>query len=241
MKSIEKALCISTLALIGLFGCQESVVAGDSKAEKSTEINVNKDDISKGSYALGFQQVSRMLSETGGAIETDAFLKGVADAVGGRTMQISDEEARAGINAVIAKVQAAQTAAAEAAVSDGAAYLEAYAQQEGAVKLPSGMVYKVIKAGDGPKPGPTDTVVTHYHGTLIDGQVFDSSVQRNSPATFPVNGVIAGWTEALQLMSVGSKWELVIPPELAYGERGAGGAIGPNTTLKFEVELLEIK
>ena len=107
--------------------------------------------------------------------------------------------------------------------------------------MPSGMVYKIIKAGDGPKPGASDTVVTHYHGTLIDGTVFDSSVQRNSPATFPVNGVIAGWTEALQLMGVGSKWELVIPPELAYGERGAGGTIGPNTTLKSEVELLEIK
>ena len=98
----------------------------------------------------------------------------------------------------------------------------------------------MIVAGDGPKPGLMDTVSTHYHGSLIDGTVFDSSVDRGIPAQFPVNGVIAGWTEALQLMGVGSKWRLVIPPELAYGERGAGGAIPPQATLIFEVELLDI-
>ncbi|MEC7662207.1 MAG: FKBP-type peptidyl-prolyl cis-trans isomerase, partial [Pseudomonadota bacterium] len=99
---------------------------------------------------------------------------------------------------------------------------------------------EVIVAGDGPKPGPTDTVSTHYHGSLVDGTVFDSSVDRGIPAQLPVNGVIAGWTEALQLMGVGSKWRLVIPPELAYGERGLGGAIPPQATLIFEVELLDI-
>ena len=106
--------------------------------------------------------------------------------------------------------------------------------------LPSGLQYEVIKTGTGPKPGPTDTVSTHYHGTLIDGTVFDSSVDRGVPGEFPVNRVIAGWTEALQLMAVGSKWRLVIPPELAYGERGTGGVIPPQATLVFEVELLSI-
>ena len=107
--------------------------------------------------------------------------------------------------------------------------------------LSSGLRYQVLKEGTGAKPSITDTVVTHYHGTFLDGSVFDSSVDRGAPATFPVNGVIRGWTEALQLMSVGSKWRLVIPPDLAYGKRGAGRLIPPNATLVFEVELLDIR
>ena len=107
--------------------------------------------------------------------------------------------------------------------------------------LTSGLRYQVLKEGSGAKPSITDTVVTHYHGTFLDGSVFDSSVDRGAPATFPVNGVIRGWTEALQLMSVGSKWRLVIPPGLAYGKRGAGRLIPPNATLIFEVELLDIR
>ena len=107
--------------------------------------------------------------------------------------------------------------------------------------LSSGLRYQVLKEGTGAKPSITDTVVTHYHGTFLDGSVFDSSVDRGAPATFPVNGVIRGWTEALQLMSVGSKWRLVIPPDLAYGKRGAGRLIPPNSTLIFEVELLDIR
>ena len=107
--------------------------------------------------------------------------------------------------------------------------------------LTSGLRYQVLKEGTGAKPSITDTVVTHYHGTFLDGSVFDSSVDRGAPATFPVNGVIRGWTEALQLMSVGSKWRLVIPPDLAYGKRGAGRLIPPNATLIFEVELLDIR
>lgn len=124
---------------------------------------------------------------------------------------------------------------------NGATFRAENAQREGVVTLPSGLQYEVLAEGDGASPGPTDRVVTHYHGTLIDGTVFDSSVERGQPATFPVNGVIAGWTEALQLMQVGDKWRLVLPPELAYGERGAGARIGPGATLVFEVELLEVK
>lgn len=128
-----------------------------------------------------------------------------------------------------------------AAPTDGAAFLEQNGQREEVVTLPSGLQYEVLAEGDGATPGPTSMVTTHYHGTLIDGTVFDSSVRRGQPASFPVNGVIAGWTEALQLMQVGDKWRLYLPPELAYGDRGAGGVIGPGATLIFEVELLEVR
>ena len=123
----------------------------------------------------------------------------------------------------------------------GEQFLAKNAKNKGVITLKSGLQYKVLVKGTGPVPKKSDTVVTHYVGTLIDGQEFDSSRRRGSPATFPVGGVIAGWTEALQLMPVGSKWMLYIPPELAYGARGAGGKIGPQATLIFEIELLEIK
>ena len=122
----------------------------------------------------------------------------------------------------------------------GAAFLAANKSKPGVKTTASGLQYKVLKAGNGPTPKATDKVRTHYHGTLIDGTVFDSSVQRGEPAEFPVSGVIRGWTEALQLMKVGDKWQLFIPSELAYSARGAGGVIGPNSTLVFEIELLEI-
>jgi FKBP-type peptidyl-prolyl cis-trans isomerase FklB len=123
---------------------------------------------------------------------------------------------------------------------EGSKFLGENAQQEDVVSLPSGLQYKVIETGEGDKPGPADVVKVHYEGRLIDGTVFDSSMQRGVPAEFPVNRVIAGWTEALQLMTVGSQWELYIPADLAYGAQGAGGAIGPNATLIFKVELLDI-
>jgi FKBP-type peptidyl-prolyl cis-trans isomerase len=121
------------------------------------------------------------------------------------------------------------------------AYLAANAKKEGVTALPSGLQYKVIVAGTGEKPKATDRVTTHYRGTLIDGTEFDSSYSRGEPATFEVGGVIKGWTEALQLMPVGSKWQIVVPSELAYAERGAGEEIGPNATLLFEIELISIQ
>jgi FKBP-type peptidyl-prolyl cis-trans isomerase FklB len=129
---------------------------------------------------------------------------------------------------------------AEKNIKAGEEFLAANKVKEGVVTTESGLQYKVIEEGSGPKPSPTDNVTVHYKGTLINGEEFDSSYKRNQPATFPVNGVIKGWTEALQLMSKGSKWELYIPSEIAYGAQGAGGAIGPNEVLIFEVELLEI-
>ena len=122
----------------------------------------------------------------------------------------------------------------------GQEFLAQNAQREGVVTLDSGLQYEIITAGDGPKPGPTQTVKCHYHGTVIDGRVFDSSVQRGTPASFPLNRVIPGWTEALQLMGVGSKWRLFLPPHLAYGDRQISAEIGPNSTLIFDVELLGI-
>ena len=131
--------------------------------------------------------------------------------------------------------------AGEANQKEGEAFLAANKAKPGVVTLPSGLQYKILKEGTGPKPTATDSVVCNYQGTLINGTEFDSSYKRGEPATFPVNGVIKGWTEALQLMPVGSKWQLFIPPDLAYGARGAGADIGPNATLIFEVELLSIK
>ena len=122
----------------------------------------------------------------------------------------------------------------------GLKFLEENKKREGVVSLDSGLQYEIIKMGDGPKPSATQTVNCHYHGMMIDGKVFDSSVQRGQPASFPLNRVISGWTEALQLMPVGSKWKLYLPPHLAYGEQQAGPMIGPNSTLIFEVELLGI-
>ena len=137
--------------------------------------------------------------------------------------------------------EGAEEEGAEGATASDGADLTQDAQPEGVVTLPSGLQYEVLAEGNGATPGATDTVVVHYHGTLVDGTVFDSSVERGEPASFPVNGVIGGWTEALQLMQEGDKWRLTIPPELAYGERGAGEQIGPNATLIFEVELIEVR
>ena len=124
---------------------------------------------------------------------------------------------------------------------EGETFLAENKKKPGVVTLPSGLQYKILKEGTGRNPKATDTVVTHYRGTLLDGKEFDSSYKRGEPATFPLNGVIRGWTEALQLMKPGAKWQLFIPPQLAYGERGAGQDIGPNATLIFEVELIAIK
>ena len=123
----------------------------------------------------------------------------------------------------------------------GRAYLYINAQNPGVKVMPSGLQFEIIESGEGRSPSATSTVVTHYHGTFVNGDVFDSSVDRGAPAEFPVNRVIAGWTEALQMMKEGDKWRLVLPPEIAYGERGAGGLIPPNTVLVFEVELIEVR
>ena len=158
---------------------------------------------------------------------------------------MTDAEAQAALAELQAEVRKKQDAeaqaAAEANMKEGEAFLADNKTKEGVVTLPSGLQYKILTPGTGPKPTASDTVVCNYRGTFINGTEFDSSYKRGQPASFPVGQVIKGWTEALQLMPVGSKWQLFIPPDLAYGQRGAGGAIGPNATLIFEVELLSIK
>ncbi|MGB5210767.1 MAG: FKBP-type peptidyl-prolyl cis-trans isomerase [Gammaproteobacteria bacterium] len=183
-------------------------------------------------------------------IDVAALSAGITDAMAGNDPQLSEEDAKAALAAFVEQQQAAmaerqQAAQAENAIlaeqnmAIGTAFLEANKVKEGVVTTDSGLQYKIIEAGDGAKPTADDIVQVHYRGTLIDGAEFDSSYARGEPAEFQVGGVIKGWTEALQLMSEGAKWELYIPADLAYGERGAGQDIGPNSVLVFEVELLK--
>ena len=178
-------------------------------------------------------------------IDPNIMLQGMKDAMGGGKTLLTDEEAQAAIaqlqNDLRKKQEAKTQAAEETNQKAGDAFLAANKTKEGVVTLPSGLQYKILKAGTGPKPTASDSVVCNYRGTLIDGTEFDSSYKSGQPATFPVSGVIKGWTEALQLMPVGSKWQLFVPPALAYGARGAGSDIGPDSTLVFEVELLSIQ
>ena len=199
----------------------------------------------KSSYAIGMNW-GNGLHRQGVEVDMPALMQGMKDALAGGKTLLTEEEARAALMQLQGEVQAKQQAKAaqegEANKKEGEAFLAANKSKEGVVTLPSGLQYKILKAGTGPKPTATDSVVCNYKGTLINGTEFDSSYKRGEPATFPVTGVIKGWTEALQLMPVGSKWQLFIPADLAYGARGTpGGPIGPNSTLIFEVELLSIK
>lgn len=181
------------------------------------------------------------------SVEYDPALviQGFKDALTGANTRMTPTEAQAVLKEVQTELQKEQMTkmkeAADKNKADGEAFLAANKSKEGVVTLPSGLQYKILTEGTGPKPAATDTVVCNYRGTLIDGVEFDSSYKRGKAATFPVNGVIKGWTEALQLMPVGSKWQLFIPPDLAYADRGAGSEIGPNSTLVFEVELVSIQ
>ncbi len=195
-------------------------------------------ELEKLSYSLGIN-IARSLQNQGvDALDAQVFSQAVEDAFSGAELKMSENEAGAFINQHFSKLQAKKH---EGAIKAGQEFLAANSKKEGVVTLGSGLQYEIIKEGSGIRPNINSTVTTHYHGTTIDGKVFDSSVQRGTPASFPVNGVIAGWTEALQLMPLGSKWKLFVPSDLAYGERGAGQDIGPHTTLIFEVELLAIK
>lgn len=190
------------------------------------------------SYALGLNIAANLIQSGIKGIDTSNLSRGIDDMLNGADLEMSNEEAGQLLQAYFSELQAKQQ---EAAVSANKEFLDNNAKQEGVVVLPSGLQYSIMVEGNGPKPAATDSVKCHYHGTLTDGTVFDSSVQRNEPAVFPVNGVIKGWVEALQLMPVGSKWKLVIPSDLAYGAQGAGQAIAPHSTLVFEVELLGIE
>jgi FKBP-type peptidyl-prolyl cis-trans isomerase FklB len=200
--------------------------------------------LEKVAYGVGLG-LGRNLAADDIQLDLNWLVKGVQDGMDKTSKPLlTDEEYQATMNEFQKQMQVKQQAAAQAAgeknKADGAAFLAANAKKQGVVTTKSGLQYQVIKRGTGATPKATDTVKVHYHGTLLDGTVFDSSVQREEPAQFPVNRVIPGWTEALQLMKVGDKFRLFIPSNLAYGERGAGGDIGPNATLVFDVELLDI-
>lgn len=197
----------------------------------------------KTSYAIG-QQIGQSLKSTGMPVDITVLTQSLADALAGKPSQLNPEEIQ---QLMMAFQQAAQQkhdetakAAGAAASAEGKAFLDKNAKEKDVKTLPSGLQYKVEKLGNGPSPTATDQVKVHYRGTLINGKEFDSSYKRGEPAQFPVNGVIKGWTEALQKMRVGAKWKLFIPADLAYGEQGAGGDIPPNAVLIFDVELLEI-
>lgn len=194
-------------------------------------------ELEKFSYALGMSIAGNLIQSGVKTIQPELFVEGIKDTFGGVVPKLKPEEANQVLESFIQKAKAGEGAE---NLAEGTKFLAENKNNDGVVELPSGLQYKVLNDGDGDIPSLTDQVKCHYHGTLIDGTVFDSSVQRGQPAVFPVNGVIKGWVEALQLMSTGSKWRLFVPSDLAYGQQGAGGAIGPNSTLIFDVELLEI-
>ena len=212
-----------------------------SKAPAVLVLNTQKD---KTSYAIGMN-VGKGLHRDSVDIDPAILLRGLKDALAGGKTLLTDQEAQATLTALQndlrKKQQEMRQQATETNKKEGEVFLAANKTKDGVVALPSGLQYKILQEGTGPKPAATDSVVCNYRGTLLDGKEFDSSYKRGQPATFPVNCVIKGWTEALQLMTVGSKWQLFVPSELAYGDRGAGADIKPGATLIFEVELLSIQ
>ncbi len=193
------------------------------------------------SYSIGLN-IGKSFKAQSLDVDLDTLMKGIKDGFLGKKPLMTDQEIAATMKALRTKMMEVQKKQMAAMVMKGEQFLAKNKKRKGVVALPSGLQYEIIRSGKGAKPNLDDTVVTHYKGTLLNGDVFDSSYSRGNPATFPVKGVIAGWTEALQLMKTGAKWKLYVPSNLAYGARGAaGGKIGPNATLIFDIELLEIK
>ena len=197
------------------------------------------------SYALGIGIGSQLAGMGAKELNIDDFAQAIKDVISGSELKVDNAEAQTLVQNFFQEQEAKQQAAAaevgKVAKAAGEAFLAENGKKDGVVTLPSGLQYQVLKEGDGKKPSATDQVVCHYEGTLIDGTVFDSSYQRNQPATFGLNQVIAGWTEGVQLMQEGAKYRFFIPYNLAYGERGAGAQIPPFAALVFDVELIEVK
>ncbi len=223
-RKVISILCAGVLATVALPGV----------AEDKPEL---KTDAEKNGYSVGYD-IGRSLKRQIEGVEVDAVARGLKDAMGGSAPALSDKEMQ---ERFVAMQQESARKIPERNKQEGEAFLAKNKGQKGVKTTASGLQYKVLTAGKGKKPGAEDTVTVNYRGTLIDGTEFDSSYKRGQPATFPVKGVIAGWTEALQLMPEGSKWMLYVPAALAYGERGVSQLIGPHSTLLFEVELLSIK
>ena len=192
------------------------------------------------SYGIGRQMGDQLSSNPIEGLSIDGVLAGLADSLNGVESAVSHEDLNEAFGEMHKRIQAAEAEKGKVMAAEGEKFLAMNAEREEVTVTESGLQFEILTEGTGEKPTKTCVVRTHYHGSLIDGTVFDSSVERGEPAEFPVGGVIAGWTEALQMMPVGSKWRLYIPHHLAYGEHGAGGAIAPYSALVFEVELLDI-
>jgi len=225
---------MAVLVVVGL-------MAGQVNAAPETLLKTQKEKVS---YGIGVT-VAKSFKPQGIEVNVEALVKGLRDALAGEKLLMTDTELQKTMGEFQAELSQKQIQAAkassEANKKEGAAFLAGNKTKQGVVTLPSGLQYKILKAGKGKRPIESDTVECNYKGTLINGTEFDSSYRRGQAASFPVSGVIPGWTEALKLMPVGSKWQLFIPSQLAYGSRGAGRDIGPDATLIFEVELLSIK
>ena len=218
-----------------------ALFAVQASAADTPQLKTQKDKIS---YGIGVD-VARNFKRLGVDIDLDILVKGLRDGMAGEKLLMTDDDLRATMSAYLEELKQKQMLAMKAVAEEnkktGDAFLAENKKKQGVVTLPSGLQYKILKKGTGKTPVETDTVECQYRGTLIDGKEFDSSYRTGQKATFKVSGVIAGWREALKLMPVGSKWQLFIPPELAYGPMGASRDIGPNATLIFEVELTAIK
>lgn len=216
-------------------------LASQVSAEENLVLKNQKDKVS---YIIGME-IGKNFKKQSIDIDPDILTKGIKDAISGGKPLLTEQEIQENMVTFQKEMMAKQEELAKKLggnnKKEGEAFLAENKKKDGVKTLPSGLQYKVTKAGTGKKPKLTDTVMTHYRGTLIDGTEFDSSYRRGQPVSFPVTGVIPGWTEALQLMEEGAKWQLFIPPNLAYGERGAGRDIGPNATLIFEIELVSIQ
>ena len=227
----KKTIIASTLSLL--------LIGGIAKAE--TDLS---DPVDKKSYALGMvfgQQISANVDQGQFEVNKDAMVEALSAVLSGSETLMNEQELQAFLQGEQEKQMAESKAKSAESLKQGQAFLEEYAKKEGVLKTDGGIYYQVIASGEGEQPLATDTVKVHYAGTLKDGKEFDSSYARDTPAEFPVNGVIQGWQQILPMMKVGDKWEVAIPSDLAYGERGAGASIGPNEPLVFTIELLEIK
>jgi FKBP-type peptidyl-prolyl cis-trans isomerase len=232
-RTIARGICAAVLGAL-------AVCCAPSYAQSGTSFDNAQQ---RQSYAMGMS-LARQLRKDTAALDSEAFLRGLTDAFASRETLLTPPEAERAVLDMqqdLKKQQAALKAEQQLKQQDEQAFLAAHKQKDGVVALESGLQYRILKAGDGKKPARADTVVCNYRASLINGTEVENSYARNQPVSFPVRKVIRGWSEALQLMPVGSKWELVIPSSLAYGKRGAGKKIGPDTPLIFEVELLAIK
>jgi FKBP-type peptidyl-prolyl cis-trans isomerase FklB len=238
------SLLLGVVVLIGLNGCGE-----EKKAERPVEAAPSapalQSDLEQFSYSVGVLMAKDMQSKGMSELDEKAMGMAIRDVLDNKPTQLTEEQMGHALEKAAQKMMEERLAKANAAAAEakqaGEAFRAENGAKEGVTTLPSGIQYKVLSEGAGEKPTVESTVVAHYHGTLIDGSVFDSSVERGTPATFALSRVVKGWQEVLPMMAVGSKWQVVIPPELAYGETGAPPKIGGNATLVFEIELVEIK